>query len=511
MIESLGIKIYAAFSVVVLLVGGIMSLVEWTRPKPLHLVKMTDELGKGAVCLDGSPAGYYHRKGNSRLLHIHFEGGGWCYDEEDCLHRSKSNIGSSNEWANRMSQEGMLADSCNKNPTLCESNLVYIPYCDGGSFTGRREEPITYKGKDLHFKGYQIVISVLKYILRDGYLNATRVLLSGDSAGGLAVELNANLIADWIKENSPYVEKVAVLVSSGFFPLIPNAAGEMTYPLQIQNVYKMNQPDLNTTKCTFMGTDDEWRCMFAQHVIPHIDHPLFLVESKVDAWGINCIHSSSLPKDFPNGTKGDFCASDLPVVGTCSLDTNTCTNEAVKDVNSYMTNFESLVLGTGLANKTGNGLFLHTCKTHSSLIKGRWYPYMKIGIVSMQDAILYWLRRNLLGKLESEWVPGVFIDGCLWNEYSQPRNCNPSCGDDFYPSETGISKFVTHIYHSFLDKNPVFAAGIITFIVGVFLMIILLVILACQRVRKYQKLEPEKDPESGLNENEPEAINDGEN
>ena len=33
----------------------------------------------GALCLDGSPAGYYLRPGDPRRWVVIFEGGGWCY------------------------------------------------------------------------------------------------------------------------------------------------------------------------------------------------------------------------------------------------------------------------------------------------------------------------------------------------------------------------------------------------------------------------------------------------
>ena len=44
--------------------------------------------GMGAVCLDGTDAGFYFapaaNKSNANDWQIYFEGGGWCYDEEDC-------------------------------------------------------------------------------------------------------------------------------------------------------------------------------------------------------------------------------------------------------------------------------------------------------------------------------------------------------------------------------------------------------------------------------------------
>lgn len=58
----------------------------------LHLL----DAATGALCLDGSAAGFYHRPGASNASWIvHFEGGGWCVDQADCEQRAQTAIGSS--------------------------------------------------------------------------------------------------------------------------------------------------------------------------------------------------------------------------------------------------------------------------------------------------------------------------------------------------------------------------------------------------------------------------------
>ena len=68
---------------------------------------------------------------------IHLEGGGWCYDEKLCLERSKTNLGSSKKWpAVHEFKSGFVSDNENVNPVFFDWNLVFVPYCDGASFTG---------------------------------------------------------------------------------------------------------------------------------------------------------------------------------------------------------------------------------------------------------------------------------------------------------------------------------------------------------------------------------------
>ena len=98
-----------------------------------------------ARCLDGSQPGFYFQPGygsgaNSWLVHT--QGGGWCVNDNDCLGRSKSALGSSSSWGkggcpNPSSpvcyadggDSGMLSNSSDVNPLLYNWNKVFIGEC----------------------------------------------------------------------------------------------------------------------------------------------------------------------------------------------------------------------------------------------------------------------------------------------------------------------------------------------------------------------------------------------
>ena len=67
---------------------------------------------------------------------IHLEGGGWCYDEDECVSRSKTTFGSSVNWPETYTYSGLLSDDCTDNPYFCGWSMVYVAYCDGASFSG---------------------------------------------------------------------------------------------------------------------------------------------------------------------------------------------------------------------------------------------------------------------------------------------------------------------------------------------------------------------------------------
>jgi hypothetical protein len=58
-----------------------------------YLIKFDTD--SSAVCLDGTPGGYYYRKGTDNVWLIEAEGGAWAVSLSDCLARSKTDLGSS--------------------------------------------------------------------------------------------------------------------------------------------------------------------------------------------------------------------------------------------------------------------------------------------------------------------------------------------------------------------------------------------------------------------------------
>ena len=149
----------------------------------------------GAVCLDGTPGGFYFSKAtaaaNANDWQIYFHGGGWCYDDKDCWHRSNSHLGSTKGAAATVTVGGLMDSDCARNPDFCNFNRVFLIYCDGNSFSGNRDlpYPVVEDGEkaNLYFRGRRIVDEVLKALSANfGLAAAQNVLLTGCSAGGLA-------------------------------------------------------------------------------------------------------------------------------------------------------------------------------------------------------------------------------------------------------------------------------------------------------------------------------------
>lgn len=66
-----------------------------------------------------------------------------------------------------------LSDDPLTNPTLYNWNIVWVKTCDGGSWTGNRQEPDVVEGTALYYRGRKILDAMVDDLIPRGILNAT--------------------------------------------------------------------------------------------------------------------------------------------------------------------------------------------------------------------------------------------------------------------------------------------------------------------------------------------------
>ena len=146
-----------------------------------------------ALCLDGTVPAYYIKQGDPTKWIINFEGGGWCGSAlglqqtlESCYQRSKTDLGSSSKYPDSFNYwDGMIGD--NADNYFKDWTLVFIKYCTGTGHQGYRKEPIQYKDSRLFFRGHNVTLGVLNNLVqKHNFKNAEKLVISGQSAGGLA-------------------------------------------------------------------------------------------------------------------------------------------------------------------------------------------------------------------------------------------------------------------------------------------------------------------------------------
>jgi len=267
-------------------------------------------VGNGAVCLDGTPGLYYINVGpNAHKFLLYFQGGGWCSGFtrgtgrgfDDCFSRRGNSLGSTkydNDTLNLGDTFGMQRNKT-INPTMFDWSYVYIRYCDGGSFTGNVWDPIPMNNSNdeyIYFRGKRILDAVIDSLINNyGLLNATDIVISGGSAGGLAAILHTNYIANIVYQRSNNNDiKIVSLPNVGYFIEYNgfNSSNPTNYSVGMEWIYvNMNSSlSINDNKCESLL---DMECIFAQNIAGDNIVPTFIFNSQYDRWQTNNILGDS--------------------------------------------------------------------------------------------------------------------------------------------------------------------------------------------------------------------------
>ena len=179
-----------------------MVIISSVVARDFSLIKLPLATPVGGKCLDGTQAGFYFRPGlNPSLFVINLEGGGYCATEGLCNVRAGTDLGSSSSWPDqptnaKLDKNILLNEKCARNPDFCDATTVYIPHCTADIHIGTRTEASAETWGYI-FDGYHNFKAIIEILISNyGLEDATNVLLTGVSTGGVAVYYNLDYLAD---------------------------------------------------------------------------------------------------------------------------------------------------------------------------------------------------------------------------------------------------------------------------------------------------------------------------
>ncbi|XP_047342233.1 pectin acetylesterase 9-like [Impatiens glandulifera] len=172
-------------------------------------------------------------------------------------------------------------------------NRVKIRYCDGASFAG--DSKFDNGTSLLYFRGQRIWKAIIHHLLPKGLGIAKKALLSGCSAGGLAVFLQCDNFTSYLPRNAT----VKCLSDAGFFlderDISLNHTIRSFYEdlVSLQGIEQFL--DKNCTSSLFFPK----LCFFPQYVLPYIKSPFFILNSAYDVYQFH--HNLVPPSADPKG------------------------------------------------------------------------------------------------------------------------------------------------------------------------------------------------------------------
>ena len=405
-------------------------------PGYMHLNLLNNTASSGAVCLDGTPAGFYFAPATSKEhandWQIYFEGGGWCYNEIDCWSRSFNELGSSFGWAATATIGGLLSSDCMLNPDFCGFNRVWLRYCDGNSFSGNRDAPVSVTGLDggvkkLYFRGRRIIDESLKALAAHyGLGTARHVLLTGCSAGGLATYLHADYVHAQLRKLAPTMSKYKAAPISGFFLQHATVDGRPVYATEMRQIFALanSTHGLNDACVAAQPAGKEWLCNFAQHSYAYTTSDIFVLNSALDSWQIPCIYTSELTPGYPQQTVRDngSCGSKPLHWHSCAADPEQCSPAQIGSMNKYISDFEGVMASAATYAKAGNGAFVHSCSTHCEAQSDAFFTFA-IDNTTMQQAVSKWWNMDAAQPAAQH-----SYRSCQYKtNASEAYQCNPTC------------------------------------------------------------------------------------
>ena len=255
----------------------------------IPLTKLTNDQAR---CLDGTLSGYYFERAtnsaDSRKWVIYLNGGGECDTKDGCYSHLQSALGSSNYFESNYSDSSswyFASGYCPYNPSFCSWNHINVPYCSQDLHSGTRLQP-TEDTWGLYFSGHLILTAVLNDLDSYGLMDATDIILSGVSAGGLGTYMNV----DYIRTRYPKAHVTAATIAGFYWFATYYEGTNHTDPQDqiadfridgIANMYNLYEAHVDES-CREALAPSDFACMMANYSLPYIEADVFAVQSQTD-------------------------------------------------------------------------------------------------------------------------------------------------------------------------------------------------------------------------------------
>ena len=233
---------------------------------------------------------------NSTKFIIELQGGGECVFQKQCTDHLHDSLGSSKYWANSTWPGFYNLPDPNANPDLADWNHIHVGYCSQDLWSGQQTEPNDW---GILFSGRHVVEAVIQDLTKRYNMgDATDIILTGDSAGGIGSWLHM----DWLTETFPKARVVGAPVAGFYFYAYPytgtNHTTSVLAPFEPQywpDHVKLWDSYVDES-CAAAHPSNPSFCMLANNSYPWISTPTFIAESQTDK--VVLLYHDQIPEDY---------------------------------------------------------------------------------------------------------------------------------------------------------------------------------------------------------------------
>ena len=404
-----------------------------------------DKLGAAdAVCLDGSPAVMYRHahsgSENASRWHIFLEGGGWCFSQADCIGRQLSLYGSSRgHTPTAHTPTTQCRGLFGAGGLFAGYRQAVLKYCDGASFAGTRGVAVgpsgSFQGRPLAptHAGAAILDAAVQQLLAGGLANATDVVVTGCSAGGLAALLAAERVRALVRAAGAPLRRFKVIAFSGLF--FPQLGGSALSPFAEQMLAMARMSRLRLPPRCAAGSR-RWtlplvtQCLLGAGPLDALpdDLPAFVEQSTVDRWQLTCVLSAGAGAfQTTNCTATEVglssCVRHFRPVSPTHATPPGCSRAQTDRLRAWHETTVDALLASPALKRPGTAAFVHHCATHCVARPENW-RLRSIDGVSLREAVRSWW------DAAADAPPSARVDRCRprWAQPAAQPSCLPSCG-----------------------------------------------------------------------------------
>lgn len=367
------------------------------RRKHTYNLKRTpirDAKNRNALCLDGSEAVFYlSRNSDSKYWVVQLQEGGSCGTYESCLHRSRGPLGSSRNYSDYLTGTFVASDDPQENPMFSSWNKVFVPYCSGDVFVGRRGKDQNDYGMDMC--GHFIVKAIFFQLIEDYRINkpGTEILFGGASSGGLGMFANIDYIEGLVKP-----AEIRGYNDGGWFTLYPNfgetANAGPPFFFQVLSYMFHNLWDGFVDETCRANMPKAEACLYGELVFKHLSAPVYVFVAQWDSYQLQeLVHSK-----FPTMRLPPELPSEAEYLGKFGKNTHRSLRRVI--------------------NSQKDGVFSPACFMHS---------FSGDNLTSTKQTLACEIDGKTPYKAFSEWFISNGTRGTYVEEPLDIPECNPSC------------------------------------------------------------------------------------
>ena len=243
----------------------------------------------------------------------------------------------------------------------------------------------TGENRTLFFRGRRHIDALPATLAAAGVLrqDTTDVLITGSSAGGLAVLLHADALADAVRAHAPRAH-VAAFSDSGIFPHTRDFEGHDRFKGHYAHVAHMQHVRVGDGNgCAAAHPHELFRCFLSEVALEHVRTPLFVFAWAHDTWqAANLAHVECVGRAF------DCDGAEAAALDELAVRVRTAVRERVRA-------------------EPRTGAFVLSCRGHAGTTVDRVWgaSLLAVELATRECARRLRARRHLTGLVSPRFFP----------------------------------------------------------------------------------------------------------